>query len=363
MRVIITGGGTGGHVYPALAIIEELKDKEPSLDVLYVGTERGIESRIVRDKGINFETLEVEGLNRKLGLDTIKRVFKLMGSLIRARALLKQYKPDFVIGTGGYVSFPVLYMAAKKKIPVFIHEQNAYPGVANKALSKWANKMFISFPDSLDHLNISKDRVVLSGNPVRKQFDHLDRKDCRKAVGIDAGTKLILGFGGSGGARKINDLVIELAKTLGKRQDIRVIHATGVRYYEEVSQREDLPDNLVILEYIDDMPTVMGASDLIIGRSGAITLAEISTLGLPSILMPSPNVANDHQMKNAKSFEKADAAMIVKENGDDLSKKILNIIRLLDDDEKLKKMGNNSNRVLLHNAAHIIVDEILKQIR
>jgi UDP-N-acetylglucosamine--N-acetylmuramyl-(pentapeptide) pyrophosphoryl-undecaprenol N-acetylglucosamine transferase len=363
MRVIVTGGGTGGHVYPALSIIEELKDKEPSLDVIYVGTERGIESRIVKDKGIKFETLEVEGLNRKLGLDTIKRVFKLMGSLVRANALLKQYRPDFVIGTGGYVSFPVLYMAAKKKIPVFIHEQNAYPGVANKILSRWARLMFISFPDSMDYLNIPKERLVLSGNPVRKQFNLMEREDCRKAVGIEDGTKLIVGFGGSGGARKINDLVIELAKTLGTRKDIRVIHATGVRYYKEVSKRDDLPDNLVVLEYIDDMPTVMGASDLIIGRSGAITLAEISTLGLPSILMPSPNVANDHQMENAKSFEKAGAAMIVKENGDDLSDKILKIIRLVDDDEKLKKMGKNSNRVLLHNAAHIIVDEILKQIK
>lgn len=362
MRVMVTGGGTGGHVYPALSIIEALKDKEPLLEFTYVGTERGIESRIVRNAKIPFEPLKVEGLNRKLGWDTLRRLVLLILALIKANRLLRTYRPAFVVGTGGYVSFPLLYMAARRRIPVFIHEQNAYPGVANRALSRKAQKIFISFPDSMDHLNVEKDRIFLSGNPVRHEFEHLSRGRCRKALDIDRETKLIVSFGGSGGAEKINELVLGLARTLGTRKDIRIIHATGHRYYDALASQEDLPDILDLRAYIDDMPTVMGACDLIIGRSGAITLAEISTLGLPSILMPSPNVTNDHQMENAKAFEKMNAAMIVREAEDNLEETALKIIRLVDDDEKLRKMGKNSKKVLLHHASNLIADEILKDI-
>lgn len=363
MRVIVTGGGTGGHVYPALSIIEALKEKDSSIEFLYVGTERGIESRIVRHQRIPFEALRVEGLNRKLSLATVKRVFLLAGSLVGANRLLSKFRPDFVIGTGGYVSFPILYAASLRKIPVFIHEQNAVPGAANKVLSRKARKMFISFPDSKDHLDLDDSRIVVTGNPVRQSFEKAKRGRSRKALDIPHECKMILAFGGSGGAEKLNQLVLDLARTLGARRDIRIIHATGNRYYKTLSAQQDLPSNLDLMAYIDDMPTYMAACDLMIGRAGAITLAEISTLGIPSILMPSPNVANNHQMENARAFEKMSAAMIVDEQRDDPDEIILKIIRLVDDDERLMKMGRNSKKVLQHNAAARIAEEILREMK
>lgn len=362
MRIIVTGGGTGGHVYPALSIIEALKDKNSAIEVLYVGTEKGIENRIVRQANIPFETLDVQGLNRKISFDTLNRIYKLIKSIFIANKLIKKYKPAFVLGTGGYVSFPILFVAGRRKIPVFIHEQNAYPGVANKLLSKKAKCLFISFPESIDYFNINKEKIFLSGNPVRNLFNHIEKEACREKMGLISGEKLVLAFGGSGGARKINDLVIRIAKEFTSNKNIKFIQATGERYFDEVQQRKDLPGNLELRKYIDDMPSVMGASDLIIGRSGAITLAEISTLGIPAILVPSPNVANDHQMMNAKAFERSKAALIVKEDDYDFNELMVQLKKLLEDDELLKDMSENSNRVLLHNAANIISDEILKQI-
>lgn len=362
MRIIVTGGGTGGHVYPALSIIEALKDKDPAIEVLYVGTEKGIESRIVRQANIPFKTLDVQGLNRKISFDTLRGIYKLVKSLFSADKLIKQYKPTFVLGTGGYVSFPILFVAGIRKIPVYIHEQNAYPGVANKLLSKKAKCLFISFPESIDYFNISKEKIFLSGNPVRNLFNHIDKEACRNKMGLASGEKLVLAFGGSGGARKINDLVIRIAKEFTSNKNIKFIHATGERYFDEINQMKDLPENLDVRKYIDDMPSIMGASDLMIGRSGAITLAEISTLGIPAVLVPSPNVANDHQMMNAKAFERSKAALIIKEDHYDFDELIAQFKNLLGNDELLKEMSENSNRVLLHNAANIIADEILKQI-
>ena len=360
MRIVVTGGGTGGHVYPALAIIESIKAVNPAAQFLYVGTKRGIESRIVPDVGIPFEIVNVEGFNKKISLDTIKNLYLLIKSLFSANKLLKSFKPNMVIGTGGYVSFPILFVAAFKKIPVFIHEQNAYPGVANKVLSKYVTKLFISFPDSINYFKIKKEKMVLSGNPVRNEFKHIDKEVSKRELGLNDDKKLILSFGGSGGARKFNQMVVEIAKELLDREDTIIYHATGKRYFEEFNRINDLPKNLKYFEYIDDMPLYMGAADFVIARSGAITLAEISTLGLPSILIPSPNVANNHQMKNAEAFEKAKAALVIDEYDYDLQKTALQLKNILDDEEILGEMGKNSQRVLLHNAGNIIADEILK---
>ncbi|MCD6436002.1 MAG: undecaprenyldiphospho-muramoylpentapeptide beta-N-acetylglucosaminyltransferase, partial [Clostridiales bacterium] len=350
MKIVVTGGGTGGHVYPAIAIIESLKKLNPSLEFIYVGTERGIESKIVSDAKIPFEIINVEGLNKKISMKTFKSIYLLIKSLFSANKFLNKFKPSMVIGTGGYVSFPILFVAAIKKIPVFIHEQNAYPGAANKFLSRYATKLFVSFPDSIDLFKISKDKIVLSGNPVRDEFEHIDKEHSKKELNLDNDKKMVLSFGGSGGAKNINKFVIELAKELLDKEDIVFYHATGKRYYDEFNKINNLPNNLKYFKYIDNMPLYMGAADFVIARSGAITLAEISTLGLPSILVPSPNVANDHQRKNAKAFEKAKAAFIINENDFDYKKTAKQLKNILDNEVFLDEMGNNSSRVLLHNA-------------
>jgi UDP-N-acetylglucosamine--N-acetylmuramyl-(pentapeptide) pyrophosphoryl-undecaprenol N-acetylglucosamine transferase len=362
MRIVVTGGGTGGHVYPALSILEALMENDSTIEPIYVGTEKGIESRIVKEAGIPFETIDIQGINKKFNFETFSRLIKVFTSIFEANRILKRYRPACVLGTGGYVSFPILFVASFKKIPVFIHEQNAYPGLANKVLCRRARKLFISFPESMEHFKCDSSRMILSGNPVRAEFSHSRREECREHLSIERETKVILAFGGSGGARAINEFTIDLARTLKDRSNVKIILATGVRYYKEIQGMKDLPENLKINAYIDDMPCTMGASDLVIARSGAITLSEISTLGLPAVLIPSPNVANDHQLENAKAFANHDAAVIVREDPESISRAIGTISEMIDAPERLMQMGKNSERVLLHNAAKIIADEILGSI-
>lgn len=361
MRIILTGGGTGGHVYPAISIMEALKEKDSSIDFLYVGTEKGLENKIAKDMKIEFEAIDIQGINKKIDIETVKRILKIMKSIFKARDIINKYKPDIVIGTGGYVSFPIIFVAGRKKIPVFIHEQNSIPGMANKFLCRYATKLFVSFPESMDKFKIKSDKIELSGNPVRKEFTNKDKKKCKSELGIED-KKVVLVTGGSGGAKVVNDISIKLAQRLKDRKDVIFLHATGNKYYGGINKDYEIPNNVKLYEYIDDMPKFMGAADIIISRAGAIALSEISTLGIPAILIPSPNVANDHQMENAKVFERNSAAIIVREDGYDLDdiEKQINI--LLDDEKLMLEMKENSNKTLIHNASNIIADQIFNLI-
>lgn len=314
MKVLVSGGGTGGHIYPALSIIEEFS-KERNNEILYVGKKKSMESDIVPKANINFKGITVEGFNRKNKVKNILVGFKLFVALIQALIILLKFKPDIVIGTGGYVSGPVLFIAAMLRKKTYIHEQNSFPGMTNRILSKYVDRVFISYHESMNKFN-KKSKVKYTGNPVRKAFkeniDHIkrDEKNYMK----------ILSFGGSGGAKKINDLMLEIIQEFNGNDLYHIDHVTGKKYYDEFmnvleNSRIDLEENIKVYDYLKDMPEYMLNSDLVISRAGAITITELKYTNTPSILIPSPNVTDDHQRFNAKSMEDEGLSkMILEEN-------------------------------------------------
>ncbi len=361
MRILLTGGGTGGHVYPALAIKEGLSALSPDTQFLYVGTQRGIESRIVPETGMDFLTLKVEGFNKKISPRTLVNFFNLLGSFLGAWRILKKFDPEVIIGTGGYVSFPVVFVAGLKKKRIYLHEQNAYPGVANRFLSRFAHRIFLSYPESLQYFKLPRERMVILGNPVREDFGKMDQELKKQSLGLE-GKRVVLAFGGSGGAAAINRLTLAIAAAFEEKPEIFFILGAGRRYYEAMAEKGRVYKNLKVMAYIDPMPDYMGASDLVLARSGAITLAEIAAMGLPAVLVPSPHVANDHQMKNALAFESAGAALVVDEGDFNVDQVVAQVEALLGSDEILKKMGGCAVNLHHPNSAKLIAEEILREI-
>jgi len=315
MKVLITGGGTGGHVYPALSIADELKKKYNKIEILFVGTSRGLESDVVPKAGYDFKTVEVKGFRRKLSFDTLKTFGVMFKGYHQAGKIIKQFKPDIIVGTGGYVAGPVMMQGVMRGIKTIVHEQNAIPGVTVKILSKFVNKVILSYEESEKYFK-KKEHLEVAGNPVRNAFGHLDKEACRKKLGIDK--PCLFSVGGSGGAMCINDAAMEVIEKYNGK-DVQVIHVTGKRYYDEFMARLsekniELEDNIKVMKYVYNMPEYMVAADLMISRSGALSLSEIALVGIPSILIPSPNVAHNHQEYNAKVYEKHGAAIMLKES-------------------------------------------------
>ena len=342
MKVLLSGGGTGGHVYPAIAIANKIKEENPDAEILFVGTEKGIESEIVPKYGYELKTVTVQGFKRKIDLDNVKRVFKLFKGLEQSRKVVKKFKPDIVIGTGGYVSGPVLFNAAMSKVPTVVHEQNSFPGVTNKILAKMVTTVLTSFEDSHQRFpEGTREKLVLTGNPVRKEILVARKSTARRNLGISEDKKMVLCYGGSGGSRKINDAMKLVVRNMVK-DDVAFIFATGKSYYDEfISSIEDL--NLKpyqrVVPYLEDMANALAASDLVIGSAGAISLAEITALGKPSIIIPKAYTAENHQEYNAKSIEKQGAGVaILEKNLTDVS---LNdaVTRLLGNREELLEMA------------------------
>jgi UDP-N-acetylglucosamine--N-acetylmuramyl-(pentapeptide) pyrophosphoryl-undecaprenol N-acetylglucosamine transferase len=362
MKVLLTGGGTGGHIYPAIAIGEELRNNYNDIEILFVGTQKGLESELVPKAGFDFKTITVSSFKRKLSFDNITTLKNLFIGLNEAKRIIKEFKPDLVVGTGGYVCGPMVLMAALKNIKTVIHEQNVVPGVTNKILSRFVDKIFVSYEASKNHFP-NQNKIVLTGNPVRGEFSNINTLECKRKMKVKEDSLTILSFGGSRGAEKINKTMIELVKTFNDIKDITLIHITGKSHYEHAidSLRKSdikLSSNIRILPYVHNMPTVMGASDLVISRAGAITLAEITTVGIPSILVPSPNVVNNHQEYNARVLEKHGAAIVLLEK-DLNSKNLLELIlKLKNDKSKLRQMANSSLELTMKMAA----DNILKSI-
>ena len=363
MKVLLAGGGTGGHVYPAIAIANKIKEHNPDCEILFVGTKNGIESEIVPKAGFELKTVTVQGFKRKIDLDNIKRVFKLCKGLEQSRRIVKKYKPDIVIGTGGYVSGPVLFNAAMNKRVTIVHEQNSFPGVTNKILSKVATKVLTSFEDSHKRFpEASQDKLVLTGNPVRKEILNSRKFIARKNLGISEDKKMVLCYGGSGGSEEINDAMRLVIENMVK-EDVAFIFATGKVYYDEFIETIkdiELKPYQRVMPYLDNMADGLAASDIVIGSAGAISLAEITALGKPSIIIPKAYTAENHQEYNAKSIESQGAGIAILEK--DLTPRSLNeaVFKLLGDKELLIDMANNAKKIGKPEAIDLIYNEIMK---
>jgi UDP-N-acetylglucosamine--N-acetylmuramyl-(pentapeptide) pyrophosphoryl-undecaprenol N-acetylglucosamine transferase len=329
MRVVVSGGGTGGHIYPALSLIKEIKKNHKNAEILYIGTEKGLEADIVPREGIPFETIHITGFKRKLSFENFKTVTRFLTGARRAKQLINKFKPDVVIGTGGYVCGPVVFAAAKLKIPTVIHEQNSVPGLTNKFLSKYVDRVAICFEEAKQFF--PKEKVVFTGNPRATDVLDINPEAGRESLNLNPNKKTVLIVGGSRGARPINDAFLSVIDEWSKK-DYQVVYVTGAVHYDAVMEKvkgSNHSDNVIIKPFIHNMPDVLGAIDLIVARAGATTLAEITALGLPSILIPSPYVTNNHQEKNANALKTSGAAIVVKEqdmNGKRLQKDIDNVL-------------------------------------
>jgi len=334
MRVIVTGGGTGGHIYPALAIAKGILAREPESQILYVGTKEGMEARLVPEAGIDFRGVSGQGLPRKLSVETIKVGAKSFKALWETKQILKKFKPDLVVGTGGYVSGPVVLTAALFGIPTLLHEQNALPGITNKILARFVRKVMVTFPESIAHFGVRK-KLVLTGLPVRPEIGEVSRTEGALRLGLHPERLTLLVTGGSRGARSINQAMPIVLRNLLARPDIQVIWATGKATYKETQKAlkdagiDGVSENWKVLEYLKDMPEALACTDLFIGRAGATTLAELMVAGKPGILIPYPFAAENHQEFNARALEKDGAARVILDSvltGENLSEIIQELL-------------------------------------
>ncbi|MHC5249580.1 undecaprenyldiphospho-muramoylpentapeptide beta-N-acetylglucosaminyltransferase [Enterococcus sp. LJL90] len=338
MKILVTGGGTGGHIYPALAFVNYMK-KDPENEFLYVGAKKGLETEIVPVAGVPFVALEIQGFKRKLSLDNLKTVQLFLKSINQAKKILKEFRPDIVLGTGGYVSGAVVYAASRLKIPTIIHEQNSVPGITNKFLSRYVTKIAIAFPDAA--VFFPTEKVSLVGNPRGQEVEGMQPNDALTAYGLKEAQPTVLIFGGSQGALKINQAFSQALPELKKRA-YQVLYASGTRYYEQLSAEiAALPQgsNVSIQPYIENMTEVMANASLLVGRAGATSIAEFTALGIPAVLIPSPYVTNDHQTKNAQSLAKAGAATIIADSQLDAQTLLAALDDIMDHPEKQKAMA------------------------
>ncbi|WP_461244814.1 undecaprenyldiphospho-muramoylpentapeptide beta-N-acetylglucosaminyltransferase [Secundilactobacillus muriivasis] len=356
MRLMVSGGGTGGHIYPALAVINELKRQDPDAEVLYVGSHRGIESKIVPDLGIPFEAMTIQGFKRSLSLENFKTLYLFLKSVHQAKKLVREFKPDVVLGTGGYVSGAVLYAAAKQHIPTVIHEQNSVVGMTNKFLSRYVDRIAINFEAA--RAQFPTEKVVMTGNPRAQEVANVESHFSLTSFGLKDGIPTLMVVGGSQGALKLNQVMVAALPQLAQRQ-YQVVFVTGPKRYDDVMAKVaglESADNISIQAYVNNMPEVLPKVAAVVGRSGATTLAELTALGVPSILIPSPYVTADHQTKNAMSLVSQQAAVMVKES-DLTSETLLKAIdELMTDDAKRQAMAAAAKRMGKPHAATEMLD-------
>lgn len=342
MRIILTGGCTGGHIYPALAIGDKFIEHDQDTEILYVGSADGLESEIVPRHGFELKLVKAKWVDRSNMLKLAETLWVTEVGTAQAYKIMKKFKPDVVISTGSFVSVPVVMAAKRYGAKIFLHEQNAYPGLANKFLARYAEKVFLGFAPAEKYFK-DKSKVEYVGNPVRKDFYGIDRSEARKVLGLPEDALVILAFGGSLGARTINEVAHTLVREYIDQENVHILFGTGRNYYDEVKEAliaEGLYDksNLHVMPYIQDMANTLAASNVVISRSGALSVAEITMSGRAGIFIPSPNVTGDHQYYNAKAVVDNGGAIIVRED-DDTADRVKNAFReFIKDPQILKDM-------------------------
>lgn len=358
MKIVISAGGTGGHIYPSLAIINKLKQRNKDVDILYIGTTNRMEADLIPSKGIKYVGIDIIGLNRKNILKNIKVLSYYLKAIKKCKKILKEYKPDMVIGVGGYVTLPVLYAAHKLKIKTMIHEQNSIPGLSNKILSKYTDKVLVSLPGSIEYFD--KQKTIYTGNPRSEEVLEVKKIDKEK-LGFSKNKKLVIIVMGSLGSMTINKAMKDILLAF-KEKEYEVLYITGEAYYNEFKKLK-ISNNVKIYDKREDLLEIMKTADIIVSRAGATIISEITSLGIPSILIPSPYVTNNHQYKNALELKKNDACVLLEEK--DLTKE--NLLKEIDNlilhKEKMLLMKANCSKLAVKNSATKICEEIEKMVK
>jgi UDP-N-acetylglucosamine--N-acetylmuramyl-(pentapeptide) pyrophosphoryl-undecaprenol N-acetylglucosamine transferase len=358
LKIIISGGGTGGHIFPAIAIARAVEEMKPGTEILFVGAIGRMEMEKVPAAGYRIEGLQISGISRTNMIKNISLPSKVLKSVKRAKEIISEFKPDTVVGVGGYASGPTLWAAIRKHIPTLIQEQNSYPGITNKILGKRVNKICVAYPGMEKYFPAGK--LIMAGNPVRQDISSLEAKhdDAIKYFNLKAGGPVLLVIGGSLGAKTINES-IKTALQLFMENDIQVIWQTGKSFYNEANELAKQYSNIKVSDFISKMDYAYAASDIVVSRAGAISIAELCIAGKTCILVPSPNVAEDHQTKNANSLALKSAAIVIK---DDIAVQQLGkeVMKLVNDGALRKSLGENIKSLAIKDSAQKIAKEIIE---
>jgi len=369
MKFLFTCGGTAGHINPALGVAGRIRELMPDAEFLFVGARGQMESELVPREGFAIKTVEITNVSRSLSIEGLKHNLKTMRNLVRssgeAKRILREFKPDVAVGTGGYVCYPVLKQAHALGIPTAVHESNAVPGLTTKMLEKSVDRILVGFEESRNNYK-HPERVAVTGTPVRGDFLRIDKAAAREKLGLDPEKPLIVSVWGSLGATVMNGRMAELVSAAGGKQEFSMIHSAGKRGYADMMQKlaslgVDAPEKIGfdIREYIYDMPSVMAAADIVLCRAGASTLAELAALGKPAVLVPSPNVTNNHQEKNARVLERAGAAKVFLESEFTAESLLAELSALLKQPEELKKMSAAMKGMGVSDATERIAETVL----
>ncbi len=355
-KYIISGGGTGGHIFPAIAIANAIKKRNPKADILFIGANGKMEMEKVPAAGYPIEGLNIQGLQRKICMQNLQFPFKLINSLRNARKIIRHFQPDAVIGVGGYASGPTLRVATKKRIPTLIQEQNSYPGITNKLLAKRVNKICVAYPNM--ERFFPKEKIILTGNPIREELcsNSISKKEALEFFNFSTEKPMVLVVGGSLGARSLNNSTLKGLEKLQKA-GIQLLWQCGKYYYESLKSELPENENYTLTAFINKMDMAYAAADIVISRAGALSISELSALGKASIFVPSPNVAEDHQKKNAMVLVNKNAAIMV-EDKDAEEKLIDTAIQLINNKEEINALENNIKELAFRNAADKIAEEI-----